>query len=200
MWDLESSVKKSFVAAAAFAALAFGGSAQAATVFNGAGGALPDRVNFTSTITVGQGFSVSDVNVGLSQLFHTYWADLDISLTHNGVTVFLTDENGGSADAFGDYGFDDAAVTSVGSIGAGPGTYSPLQALAAFNGMSAAGDWVLRIYDDAGADAGNLGGWSLSLTGSAVPEPATWAMMIIGFGAAGSMVRASRRRGVAAAA
>ncbi len=29
-----------------------------------------------------------------------------------------------------------------------------------------------------------------------VPEPATWAMMIIGFGAAGSMVR--RRRGVAA--
>lgn len=30
--------------------------------------------------------------------------------------------------------------------------------------------------------------------GSAVPEPATWAMMIIGFGAAGSMVRSSRRR------
>lgn len=30
--------------------------------------------------------------------------------------------------------------------------------------------------------------------GSAVPEPATWAMMIIGFGAAGSMVRNSRRR------
>ena len=30
--------------------------------------------------------------------------------------------------------------------------------------------------------------------GSAVPEPATWAMMIIGFGAVGSMVRTSRRR------
>ena len=29
---------------------------------------------------------------------------------------------------------------------------------------------------------------------SAVPEPATWAMMIIGFGAVGSMARASRRR------
>jgi PEP-CTERM motif len=28
----------------------------------------------------------------------------------------------------------------------------------------------------------------------AVPEPATWAMMIVGFGAVGSMVRASRRR------
>ena len=32
--------------------------------------------------------------------------------------------------------------------------------------------------------------------GSAVPEPATWAMMIIGFGAAGSAVRVSRRRNI----
>lgn len=35
-------------------------------------------------------------------------------------------------------------------------------------------------------------GWDFNLT--AVPEPATWAMMIIGFGAVGSMARASRRR------
>jgi len=35
---------------------------------------------------------------------------------------------------------------------------------------------------------------------SAVPEPATWAMMIIGFGAVGTMVRASRRRQAFAAA
>ncbi|MGH6998727.1 MAG: PEPxxWA-CTERM sorting domain-containing protein [Phenylobacterium sp.] len=41
--------------------------------------------------------------------------------------------------------------------------------------------------------AGNI------LLGSAVPEPATWAMMIIGFGAAGAMVRASRRRLASAA-
>jgi hypothetical protein len=37
-------------------------------------------------------------------------------------------------------------------------------------------------------------GLSASIT--AVPEPATWAMMIIGFGAAGSMIR--RRRAVVA--
>ena len=36
--------------------------------------------------------------------------------------------------------------------------------------------------------------------GSAVPEPATWAMMIIGFGAVGSMVRNSRRRNAFSAA
>ncbi len=35
---------------------------------------------------------------------------------------------------------------------------------------------------------------------SAVPEPATWAMMIVGFGAVGSMVRTTRRRNAALAA
>ena len=39
---------------------------------------------------------------------------------------------------------------------------------------------------------------SVSAVASAVPEPATWAMMITGFGAAGVMVRASRRRIAAA--
>ncbi|MBA4012197.1 MAG: hypothetical protein C0481_10060 [Phenylobacterium sp.] len=35
---------------------------------------------------------------------------------------------------------------------------------------------------------------SVKLVQSAVPEPSTWAMMIIGFGAVGSMARSSRRR------
>lgn len=38
--------------------------------------------------------------------------------------------------------------------------------------------------------------WFARSEGGAVPEPATWAMMIIGFGAAGSMIR--RRKAVAA--
>lgn len=35
---------------------------------------------------------------------------------------------------------------------------------------------------------------TVSMVSSAVPEPATWAMMIVGFGAVGTMVRSSRRR------
>lgn len=44
--------------------------------------------------------------------------------------------------------------------------------------------------------------WNFNLTESAgaVPEPATWAMMIVGFGAAGSMIRSSRRRNALTAA
>lgn len=61
-----------------------------------------------------------------------------------------------------------------------------------------------------GSNGGSLDNWtsgrselSFSLQGdfgSAVPEPATWAMMIMGFGAAGSMVRNARRRSVPATA
>ena len=40
----------------------------------------------------------------------------------------------------------------------------------------------------------SLGGYIDNITISAVPEPATWAMMIIGFASAGSMVRSARRK------
>lgn len=37
-------------------------------------------------------------------------------------------------------------------------------------------------------------GYFKTITGTGVPEPATWAMMIIGFGTVGSMARSARRR------
>ena len=56
----------------------------------------------------------------------------------------------------------------------------------------------LNFPEGLGDNVGYLGG--NILLGSAVPEPATWAMMIIGFGAVGSMVRTSRRRSAMLAA
>lgn len=50
------------------------------------------------------------------------------------------------------------------------------------------GGWVVNIYD------GVRWGWTIT----AIPEPATWAMMLTGFGLAGSVLR--RRRGLAAPA
>lgn len=44
-----------------------------------------------------------------------------------------------------------------------------------------------------GGDAADGAGLKLSLS-SAVPEPATWAMMIAGFGLAGAALRSARRR------
>lgn len=45
-----------------------------------------------------------------------------------------------------------------------------------------------------------VGALNSAPVGGAVPEPATWAMMILGFGAIGGMLRRSRRREVAMAA
>ena len=41
-------------------------------------------------------------------------------------------------------------------------------------------------------------GYYKTITGNGVPEPATWAMMIMGFGAAGTAIRARRRQGALA--
>ena len=62
-----------------------------------------------------------------------------------------------------------------------------------YNGLSAAGDWLLYIYDDVSGDVGALaGGWSLSLTladeqGGNVPEPAS--LVLLGAGLAVAAVR-----------
>ncbi|THD62017.1 PEPxxWA-CTERM sorting domain-containing protein [Phenylobacterium sp.] len=40
----------------------------------------------------------------------------------------------------------------------------------------------------------------MSLTGVAVPEPTSWALMLVGFGGLGALLRSRRRRGVLAAA
>ncbi|MBT9469942.1 MAG: PEPxxWA-CTERM sorting domain-containing protein [Pseudomonadota bacterium] len=51
-----------------------------------------------------------------------------------------------------------------------------------------------KNFNDNGFDQLVLDNITVNAISSAVPEPATWAMMIIGFGAVGSMVRSSRRR------
>ncbi|MEW5684436.1 MAG: PEPxxWA-CTERM sorting domain-containing protein [Pseudomonadota bacterium] len=181
--------------AAAIATLAFAGSAGAAT-YVGAGGPLPDLVVFNSGIVVSDTFQVSDVNVTLEGLQHTFWADLDIYLINGDISIALVNEAGGSSDPNGDFTFDDQAALDLTSLNTTGGVFRPLEALSAFNGRSAAGTWTLRIVDDAGADAGQLGAWKLTLSGApspgGVPEPSTWAMMIAGFGLAGAAMR--RRR------
>lgn len=161
--------------------------------YTGNGGNIWDYHTLTSTISVADSFSIADVNLSLNELEHSFWSDLDISLTHGGVTVFLSKDQGGSANATGDYIFDDAGATLLGSPSAAPGIYKPLDLLTAFNGLDSSGLWTLKIYDDAAWDVGELCDWTLQLTPtSEVPEPATWAMMIAGFGMVGYQLR--RRR------
>lgn len=183
-------MKKSVLAAAALLAGVLSAPAQAATfTYTGAGGSLPDLVNFSSSVTVANNFAVQDVNVVLNNLTHTFWADLEIRLVRGATTVYLTNDNGGGTDPNGTYTFDDEASLSVASLSPTPGSYQPLQMLSAFDGANSAGVWTLHIVDDAGVDAGQLASWSLVLTGSGVPEPASWAMMLAGLGLVGGAMR-----------
>ncbi len=58
--------------------------------------------------------------------------------------------------------------------------------------LVASGPQKLTVTGWSGGDSSYAGVLTFAPT-AAVPEPATWAMMIIGFGAAGSMVRSRRK-------
>jgi subtilisin-like proprotein convertase family protein len=147
-----------------------------------------------SVISVNRSIVVSDVDVIVQGLSHTFFTDLDIYLIHGARTIQLTTGNQGVADANGTYIFDDSALSSIVS---GPflttgGTYRPEQPLSTFNGLDALGNWTLRVGDNAFGDTGSFAGWSLQINGpnnSAVPEPTSWALMIAGFGLVGSAMR-----------
>ncbi|MXP28834.1 PEPxxWA-CTERM sorting domain-containing protein [Porphyrobacter algicida] len=70
---------------------------------------------------------------------------------------------------------------------------NPSQAFLLPTGGALAGSYELHVQGTSGSD-GN--GYTASVTLSAVPEPATWALMILGFGAIGfSMRRRSAKAG-----
>lgn len=187
-----------FAATVMVAATAASATSAATYSYNGTGGNLPDQIDFSTEILVPDAFNISDVNITLNDLTHSFWGDLEIFLSHDGVTVALANDNGGSSDPAGTFTFDDEAALDVGSINTTGGSFRPLSALSAFDGQNSAGVWTLRIRDDAGADAGALGGWNLTFTdGGAVPEPTTWALMIMGFGAAGAAMRRRRLKATA---
>lgn len=134
-----------------------------------ASGALAEQIDSalpaaTNTISVGPSFVVADVNVSI-QATHTFLGDLEISLEHNGTTVELMNDQCGSNNDL-DITFDDEGNPLVCGQPS-TGIAIPLDALGAFDGMDAQGDWTLTINDDAGGDTGTLDGWSLSLEDSA---------------------------------
>jgi subtilisin-like proprotein convertase family protein len=190
---------------AGLTALALGaaGSASAVT-FASTGGpfAIPDNSipnSVNSVISVNRSIIVSDVDVIIHGLQHSFFSDLDIYLIHGGRSIELTTDNQGSRRANGTYIFDDSASSSIvsGTLISAGGTFRPEQPLSSFNGLNALGSWTLRIGDDASGDTGTFAGWSLQINGpnNGVPEPASWALMLGGFALTGGALRGARRRG-----
>jgi subtilisin-like proprotein convertase family protein len=152
-------------------------------------GAPADPYPSTITVPATTG-TVTDVNVTLTNLTHTYVNDVDVVLVGPAgqSVILMSDAAGLVAVTNRTYTFDDAAAATL-PTGAASGTYRPTNAngpdafpapgpgsitqvnpqLSVFNGTDPSGAWNLYVVDDANADTGTIaGGWTLSLTVSSV--------------------------------
>ena len=129
--------------------------------------AIPDNLatGVTSTLVVPGAGVVSDLDVQIGQITHTFTGDLTIDLTSpSGTTVRLFNRHGGSGDNLTNTVFDDSAATAI-SAGVAPftGSFRPFQPLSAFDHNPLGGTWKLKVVDNAGDDTGTLSGWSLDV-------------------------------------
>ena len=130
---------------------------------------------------------VTDVNVSLHGLSHTWSSDLEIYLRgpYPSQRVWLMRDEGGGADwVDNDLTFDDSASTGDPSPGSNQ-TIRPNGSLSYFNGRDPNGAWRLYIRDAAYYDIGSLEGWSLTFEATQVPLPAGFPLLLAGLGAFG---------------
>ena len=135
---------------------------------------INDVATATSTITVaGAGSYLWDVDM-LTNITHTFAADLDITLTSPaGTVVTITTDNGaGNDNVFAGTLWDDqgGAANPPGpvtdAVFANLVVETPLvpeEAMGAFIGENPNGTWTLTIVDDLAGDVGTLNNWSLAI-------------------------------------
>lgn len=132
----------------------------------------------THTINVPDSFTIGSVDVDL-RIPHTWVGDLVVTVTHNATTVVVVDRMGFPTLPFGCNSNDlDVLIDDDGTGGpiealcgpsdadptpTSPPSYLPANALSAFNGMDAAGAWIIEVTDHAQADTGTLEHWSLHI-------------------------------------
>jgi hypothetical protein len=189
-------MKKFVFASAVAAAMLYAPLAQAATVydltFTGTFATFgsPTQVDGTGTVTTtgGTGFGFENATLNSSGPKIT---DIQINL---GAASF------DFADAlFADLATNNGNPISFGYLGvdpAGAGFFDPKMTLTAFFGTD-----KFTLGDGEGKPNFFIGNFSISPASiPGVPEPATWAMLLLGFGGIGAMLRMARRRQDALAA
>ncbi len=136
-----------------------------------------DPAGTAHTINVPAAFSIGDLNVGVG-ITHTWVGDLCVTLSHAGTEVTLIARMGNPVipcelgyccgcsannlniilDDEGTGGpIEDVCVDNPSSLV----YYLPEEALAAFDGLTSAGPWTLRVTDYFPGDTGTLNSWKL---------------------------------------
>ena len=127
---------------------------------------IPDNVpsGVSSTLSIGTPGLISDIDVTIGLLNHTFVGDLAIDLTSPaGTTVRIFNRQGGSGDNLTNTVFDDSAATAI-SAGTAPftGSFRPVEPLSAFNNQQSQGTWILTVRDLAADDTGTLNSWGVT--------------------------------------
>jgi cysteine-rich repeat protein len=125
--------------------------------------AIVDLGTTTSTVHDPRAGVVERVRVVDLHGTHTYMQDLGFTVASpSGTSVVVMDHVCGDTD---DFRLDlaDGALTPIPCPPNVGGLHQPSEALAAFLGQPAAGDWTLTVADTAGGDVGSLEGWGLEV-------------------------------------
>ena len=141
---------------------------------------IPDNSGPITSTLEGPDLDLSDVNLVIENLDHTYLGDLRIELTSpSGTTTTLLRSGNESPQGFlgGDNDFsntiiDDQSPNFLGNANAPfTGSFNVNHPsvgdnpLAVFNGENAAGTWTLSVQDRWGGDTGTLHAWGIRFTG-----------------------------------
>jgi subtilisin-like proprotein convertase family protein len=129
---------------------------------------ITSNTTITSTLTVADNVSITDLNVDLN-INHTWVGDLVITLeSPAGTTITILDPGSCSGDDVIILLDDEAPTTSSACYGTGSNqaypdpSYQPFSQLSIFDGENTAGDWILSVSDTASGDEGTLNSWGIN--------------------------------------
>ena len=126
---------------------------------------IPDdnTTGLTSIINVSSGGTVEGIEIKNLNGTHTWVGDLKFTLiSPMGTSVVLIENKCSNMDDF-NIGLSDNTVNDITCPINDSVTEKPENALSAFNGENAAGDWKLVVVDNATNDTGALNGWTLQI-------------------------------------
>lgn len=135
---------------------------------------IADLQSVSTSLTIPARGTITKMQYVSVDLVHTYMGDVSLTLTHNdtgrSVTLMNRPSHGMCKGHIADMYFADATIGRPADINCADthdafslnGSYLPTQAISAFQGELAKGQWTLSVKDNAAGDSGTLHQWCLS--------------------------------------